>query len=49
MQTKINRKFLKIETKDEIFNKPLKEDVAIEKVSYYSIIMCRVQNFSMKF
>lgn len=31
METKINKKFLKINTADEIFIKPLSEDVAVEK------------------
>lgn len=46
METKINKKFLKIEITDDVFIKPLSDDVAIDKgveffyeVIFYSIVL----------
>jgi hypothetical protein len=41
METKINKKFLKIPTVDEIFVKPLSDDVAIEKgvEFFYEVVL----------
>lgn len=41
METKINKKFLKINTADEIFIKPLSDDVAVEKgvEFFYEVIL----------
>ena len=32
LQTKLNRKFMRIESKDDFFVKPLSDEMAIEKV-----------------
>lgn len=47
METKVNKKFLKIEVAEDLFIKPLSEDVAVDKgveffyeIIFYSIILC---------
>ena len=40
-ETKVNRKFLKLETNDDFFVKPLNEDLAVEKgvEFFYEIVI----------